>query len=191
MKNPRAARRYAAALLAEAEQHGLIDAVGADLEAISTIVRESRELRLLLSSPLVSPQRKGTVIDALLARRVNTHTLSFLHFLLGKHREGLLLDIIEQFAELRDAKQGIVTVDVRSAVSVAPPQEEELRSRLQNYTGKKVRLHMTVDPAVKGGLVVRIGDTVLDASIKRQLERLREHLAVVQPLDVQKRASAK
>ena len=68
---------------------------------------------------------------------------------------------------------GIVSIDVTSAVEFTPSQEKDLNNELERYTKKKVRVRLTVDRAIKAGLVVRIGDTVLDASMRRQLELLK------------------
>jgi F-type H+-transporting ATPase subunit delta len=103
--------------------------------------------------------------------------MAFLELLVEKQREENLLGIIEQFLVLRDAKYGIVNVEVASAVEITTQQEKNLSEKLEHYTRKKVRIRFSLDNALQGGLVVRIGDTVLDASIKRQLELMREQFA--------------
>ena len=176
MKNVRAARRYATALMADAEQKKMIDAVARDLESLGRLLRESRDLRQLVASPLITAGKKLHFFDELLGSRTARETLDFLHLLVGKHREPLLADIIDQFAVLLNEKLGIVVVDVTSAIEFAPPQEKAIHDRLERYTQKKVRVRFSLDKAIKGGMVVRIGDTVLDASIKHQLELLRKRL---------------
>lgn len=176
MKNARAARRYAMALLGDAEQKNVVDAVAGDLERLGRLIHGSRELRSLIASPLVSIEKKSRVLSVLLGTGVSKETVAFLHMLVEKHREPLLPEIGEQFAALRDEKLGIVTVDVAAAVEFASSQERTLHDRLERYTQKKVRLRFTLDKSIKGGLVIRIGDTVLDASITHQLDLLRERL---------------
>ena len=173
MKRTRAARRYAVALMAVAEERNAVDRIAADLELLDSTVRVSRDLRVLIASPVVSPARKKGAFRALFAERVSKETITFLELLVAKEREMLLPEIAEHYGRLRDEKEGIVTVDVTSAAELAPPQEQKLREKLEQYTGKKVRIRAAVDRSLKGGLRVQIGDTVLDASVRRQLELLR------------------
>jgi F-type H+-transporting ATPase subunit delta len=182
MKNTRVARRYAASLMAAAEAGKTMDRTAKDLAAVAGVLRSSRDLRLMVASPVVPAPKKSAVFRAVFGGMVAKETLSFLDFLLAKKREQHLAGIIEEFDALRDEKLGIVNVDVTSAVEFTPSQQEDLTNELERYTRKKVRVRIAVDRAIKGGLVVRIGDTVLDASIRRQLEVLRERFLTGGPL---------
>ncbi|MCZ6775524.1 MAG: ATP synthase F1 subunit delta [Ignavibacteria bacterium] len=173
MKNVRVARRYAMALMSMAEELNRIDDTSRDLEVVNGILRDSREFRLLVASPIVSPSKKSAIFDALLGSRVSIETLIFVRLLALKHREALLQDVIDQFNVLRDERFGITNVDVKAALEFSPAQEKSLQGELERFTGKKVRLHFSLDKEIKGGLVVQVGDTVLDATIKHQLELLR------------------
>jgi F-type H+-transporting ATPase subunit delta len=173
MKNVRVARRYAKALMGLAEELNKVDDTLRDLDLIRGILRGSREFRLLVANPVVSVPKKLAIFEELLAGRVGSETLIFVNLLVSKHREALLLDVIEQFDVLRDEKFGIANVDVKSAIEFSPVQEKNLQGELERYTGKKVRVHFSLDEGIKGGLVVQVGDTVLDASIRHQLELLR------------------
>lgn len=177
MKNSRVARRYAQALMMTADSPAEIDRIAGDLESLRTAVEDSRELRRFIESPILSVEKKRTVFRELFRSRLSTTTMAFLELLVEKQREENLLGIIEQFLVLRDAKYGIVNVEVASAVEITAQQEKTLSEKLENYTRKKVRIRFSLDKALKGGLVVKIGDTVLDASIKRQLELMREQFA--------------
>ena len=174
MKNLRAARRYAVALMDDVEGRREMDAVAADLAMIGSLLEKSRELRLFLVSPVVSAQKKVQVFDALLKKRVSDTTVMFVRLLISKHRGGLLPEIVEQFSVLRDVKLGVVQAEVQSAVGVTSSQRNTLQEQLNRYTRKKVNLRLAVAPELKGGLLIRIGDTVLDASVRRQLELLRD-----------------
>ncbi len=174
MKNIRVAKRYAQALMSVAEDLKLVDETARDLETIDALLKTSKELRLLVASPIVSVKKKEEIFDALFTPRVGASTRSFLNLMVSKKRESVLPEIIEQFNTLRDEKLGIVTVEVKSAIEFTAPQEQSLQSQLEQYTKKKVRVRFSLDSQIKGGLMVKIGDTVLDASIRRQLERLRE-----------------
>jgi F-type H+-transporting ATPase subunit delta len=174
MKNLRAARRYAVALMDEVKERPEFDAVASDLTLIGSMLQGSRELRLLLASPVISEQKKLRVFDALLRTRVSEATMTFIRLLISKQRGTILREIIEQFVLLRDAKLGIVQVDVQSAVGITASQQRTLQDWLDRYTRKKAQLRLAVMPELRGGLLVRIGDTVLDATVRRQLEILRD-----------------
>lgn len=180
MKNVRVARRYAMALMAAAEQQKNIDGTAKDLGIVAKILQDSRELRLCVASPVISPAKKRAVFSDLLATRVGKETLRFINLLISKSREGILLDLIEQYKELHDEKLGIVNVSVRTVIELNYAQEKDLRSQLERMTGKKVRLQTIIDKTIKGGLVIRIADTVLDASVTHQLDRVRELLVASQ-----------
>jgi F-type H+-transporting ATPase subunit delta len=174
MKNVRVARRYAQALMAVAEEQKDIDKIAADLADIAASLQGSRELRLLLSSPVIRERKKRAIFQDLWGGRVSRTTLAFLLLLTQHQRERVLPEVVEEFHALRDEREGIIAANLRTAVPISGAQEEEIGTRLMCSTGKRVRLRAVVDPAIKGGLVVRIGDTVVDASVRHQLERLRE-----------------
>jgi F-type H+-transporting ATPase subunit delta len=174
MKHSRVARRYARALMAAAEHQKNIDGVAKDLEIVGKVLDESKELRLLVASPVVSPARKRSVLAAVFVSRIGSQTLTFMNLLTTKSREEILRDVVDEFRVLHDDQLGIVNVHVRTAVELSYAQEKELRSLLEHMLNRKPRLHMVIDKEIKGGLVVRIGDRVLDASVARQLDRMRE-----------------
>jgi F-type H+-transporting ATPase subunit delta len=174
MKNTRVARRYAMALMTAAEQHKNVDGTAKDLELIGKTLRDSREFRLFVASPIVSRGKKRAVFNEVVGQRVGQETIRFVNLLISKSREAILLDLIEQFKELHDEKLGIVNVEVRTVVDLGYAQEKDLRVQLERITGKKARLQFVIDKTIKGGLIVRIGDRVFDASVSHQLERMRE-----------------
>ena len=102
--------------------------------------------------------------------------------LVEKNREAVLSDAIDQFSALRDKKLGIVNIDVTAAVAITAQKEKSIQKELEQYTQQNVRLRCVVDEAIKGGLLVRIGDTVHDSSIRHQLERLAERFLEGAPL---------
>jgi F-type H+-transporting ATPase subunit delta len=174
MSNLRVARRYARALMMTTEQRKTVESVAKDLALIGTTLHGSRDLRLMMASPVVSPPKKTAVFNELFGKRVSADTLEFVRFLISKGREGLLPEVIEQYKAILDDSLGVVAVTVKSATELTTQQEKELQLQMERYTKKKVRVVISIDKAIKGGLVVKIGDTVLDASIRHQLEILRQ-----------------
>ena len=177
MKNPRVARRYASALMSVAVDHKAVDATADDLVLIRTALADSRELRMLLASPIIQEAKKARVLQAVFEKRIGKLTLLFLDLLVRKQREVFLDDMIHRFLDLRDEMRGLVTVDVTAAVDLDAKQTKALTKELERTTGKSVELRLTRDASIMGGLVVRIGDTVHDASVRRQLARLRAMFA--------------
>ena len=173
MKHQKAARRYAMALMGVAEEVGAVDRIAGELEVVARAVRSSRELQLLLANPVVSPPKKRAIIREIFASRTGRETLALVELLISRHREAILAEAVVQFLRLRDEMQGIVNVDVTSVVDLAPRQQDSLTRQLKDFTGKNVRMRTIIDPSIMGGLLMQIGDTVLDASVRHQLELLR------------------
>lgn len=177
MVNVRVARRYAEAMAELAEQQQTVDLFAKDLGMIRGAIKESAELRLFLKSPIIGKTRKLEVLKILFGGKVGETVFQFIALLTEKGREDVLLDIIDQFFAIRDERQGILNADVRTVVDFSKEQASNLQSTLELYSKKRVRIKFSVDKQLRGGFVARIGDTVFDGSIKRQLELLRERLA--------------
>jgi len=176
MSQPTVARRYAQALIEQAEAAGVTEKVDADVAVIRDAMEASRELVRLFESPIVSRDRKRAALRALLADRVEGITMRFVELLVEKRREALFLEIAASYGSLRDEEMGIVTVSVRSARPMDAGDEQDVRQRMEELTGKRVRLETSVDASLMGGLVVRVGDTVYDGSVQNRLEGLRDRL---------------
>lgn len=174
MANIRVAHRYAEALMGAAEEQQNIDRTGEDLKLLQTTIKGSKEFLLFLKSPVITKEKKSGVLGQLFAKKIHSSTMLFLNLLTEKGREDILPSIIDKFFRLRDEKRGIVNVEVKAAVELAKEHDAELQRRFEGYTKKKVRITYSLDRQLKGGFVARIGDTMFDGSIKRQLEILRE-----------------
>jgi len=173
----RVARRYAEAVSELAEEQKQSERVAADLELIRKTLMGSRELVTFLKSPVISKEKKQTVIGDLFRSKVSGFTFSFLALLLDKGREDVLRAIVDEFFKLRDDRLGIITLDVRAATELTGDQQGNIVKRFETMTGKTIRVSFSVDKELKGGIVARVGDTVFDGSIQRQLELLRERFA--------------
>jgi F-type H+-transporting ATPase subunit delta len=173
MSDFRIANRYAEALLTAAEEQRALTQIGEDLAMILRITRESRDLQLFLKSPVVNKEKKLEVLEAVFASRIQPLTLQFIRLLTEKAREGLLPQMIEAFFRLQDSRSGTVNIAVNAASNLSEEQKTRLAKRFETFTEKKVRLQFTLDKRLIGGFVARVGDVVLDGSVKRQLETLR------------------
>lgn len=176
MKDIRVARRYAAALFGVARRDGILDAVEQDLTLISHFLAEVPYLRAVLMQPLVSVARKNTIVDEAFGDRTTASSLNFFKLLIRKRREDLIGECIREFRVLLAEHTNTVDAEAWAAVPMTLDQQERLVRSLHALTGKKVRLVAEVDRTLIGGVVVRIGDTVMDGSVRGKLERLERQL---------------
>ena len=173
----RVARRYAEAALELGEEQKQGERLAADLELVGKAISGSREFVALLKSPVIGKEKKRTILTELFQPRVSGLTLSFLDLILEKGREDLMVAIIDEFFKLRDDRLGILALDVRAATEMTDDQQKTIVKRFEEMTQKKIRVSFSIDKQLKGGFVARVGDTVYDGSIRRQLELLRERFA--------------
>jgi len=168
------AKRYAKALIASGRHAGITTALDDDVAAVRETVEQSRDLRLLFASPVVSREKKIAVVRALFRERVHDLVVRFLELLVEKNRESLFAEIASAYRELRDDELGIVEAVATTPRPMTAETESGLRSVLERQTGKRIRLRVETDPSLIGGLVVRIGDIVHDGSVSNSLAQLRE-----------------
>lgn len=170
------ARRYALALYEEAESQGKVETVDSDVETLHSALDGSRDLAAVFASPIISREKKEAVLGRLFNGRVSDLTMRFVGLMVQKQREELLPETVRAYAALRDERLNMVEATIKSAQPLAHDEADRLRQRLEAQSGKKVRLRMTVDPSLLGGIVVRMGDVVYDRSVSHQLKTMREQL---------------
>ncbi len=170
------ARRYAQALIEEAERRGVTEAIDDDMDMLQQSLDASRDLARFFASPVISPEKKKRVIDALLEERVDDLTRRFLHLLVDKDREAIVARMLEAYKARRDEQRNIVEVLARVAEALSDDDRAALVATLEAMTGQTVRLRVEEAPELLGGLVVRIGDTVYDGSVRNKLANLRDRL---------------
>ena len=176
MSTYRIAHRYAGALMLLTAENKKPEAVAAELMTVKTAIEESRDLRNLLTSPIVRADKKQQILTEIFKKKVSELVRGYLMEIVAKGRERYMLDILTQYFELRDDAMGIVRVSVSTPVEFSPKQRKDLEKQLEDYTQKKVAIVFSLDTSLKGGFVARVGDTVLDGSIRRQLELLKTRL---------------
>jgi len=176
MSHRTVARRYAGALYEEAEATGVLEPVDDDVLMLRETLNSNGELARFFKSPVISQEKKDTVVRELLSDRVEDLTLRFLRLLIQKDRETLTKPILDEYQSLRDEQRGIVDADVTVARSLADEDREALTEALEEKTGKTVRLHVEEDADLIGGLIIRLGDHVFDASVRNKLTNLHDRL---------------
>lgn len=170
-----AARRYADAAFEVGLRDGTVDAWRAELEAAARVLGEERVMRGLTNPAIPLATREAVVGDAI-GSRVSRSVLNLVHLLLRRGRIELLPRIAAEFKRLDDDRLGITPATAISAAPLGPDEIRALTSRLEQLTGGRVELDSQVDPSVIGGLVVRVGDRLIDGSVRGRLERLRSRL---------------
>jgi F-type H+-transporting ATPase subunit delta len=175
--NTAIARRYAQALFMAAQKKDVVDRTWQDLKGIQEVDQRSHEqFRFLLEAPQVSVAHKFAVLDAAIRPFVHPLVVEFFRLLLNKKRSFGLRDILDEFERLAEEHAGIVRARVTSAVPLLDAESAQLLAELERRMSKKVRLVATVEPAILGGMVVRIGDEIADQSVRTQLAEMRDHL---------------
>ena len=170
------ARVYAEALFESAKKAGKLDVIKEQLDQFADAVNENRELQLFLFSPYFSSTEKqeglAKAIDGAEPELVN-----FLGVLAEKHRLPVIFRIRDRFDDLWDEENKRLEVTVTSAVELDPELVERIGKEIEKQTGQTVELRSVVDGDILGGLVLRVGNKVLDASIRNRLEKLRKSVA--------------
>ncbi|MGH6905905.1 MAG: F0F1 ATP synthase subunit delta [Geminicoccaceae bacterium] len=167
------AGRYAAALFELAQDRDALDAVALDLHGLRDMVEASADLARLIRSPVLSRDEQGRAIAALAERAgFNPLTRQFLGVLAEKRRLFALPDMVEAFDAMLAEHRGEVGAEVVSAVPLSAAQLESVRRHLTAAVGQTVNLSSAVDPSLLGGLVVRLGSRMIDASIRTKLHQL-------------------
>jgi len=171
------ARRYARALFGIGVDGRRFEALGAELTELATLWNDSDELRQALENPVFRPEQKRAVLESILPRVAPTPEVQrFVLLLLDRRRIMLLPAIARAYRDLTDAELGQVRAEVTSAQELAPATLDRVRRSLEQRTGKKVIVTSKVAPELIGGLVARVGDLVLDGSVRTQLDDLRNRL---------------
>ncbi|NJS09138.1 MAG: F0F1 ATP synthase subunit delta [Microcoleus sp. CSU_2_2] len=164
---------YASALMSLAQSNNLTEQFGEDLRSLLSLLKSSEELRLFLASPLVKADDKKAVIDRISGEEMNPLMRNFLRLLVDKGRILFLEGIGEQYlSKLRELNQTVLA-EVTSAVPLSDAQQQSVREKVQAMTSaRQVEIETKIDADLIGGVVIKVGSQVIDASLRGQLRRL-------------------
>ncbi len=177
MKNLAIARRYAKALLMIGKDDGQAENYKDELDGVARLIQSNQELEQAITNPLHDATARKKVLTAVVEKLGLSKVMkSFITLLFDKGRIGFLEGINDFYQELADELKGIARATVVSATELSDDAIEKIRQGLSNRTGKEVILEVNQDPGLIGGIVTRIGDLVLDGSVKTQLLNMRESL---------------
>ena len=167
---------YASALFQIVRAEGEIDRVEDELYRFGKLLDTNHELKQALSDQSIDKDQRKKVLNGLLEGKVSPHTLGLLGFVVEQGRARQLPQILSELSELAAESRNAVVAEVRSAIPLDEQQKTQLAAALSKATGKKVELKVLVDPEVIGGVVAKVGDTVIDGTVRRRLEQLKEQV---------------
>jgi len=167
---------YADALFEVARAEGSLARVEDELFSVARTIETNDQLRDTLTDQAVPLERRQSVVESLLGGRAAATTTSLVSFVVGAGRARDLPKIIDRLVEKAAESRAEEVAEVRTAVPLDEGQRERLAAALSKHTGKKVSLKVVVDPSILGGVVAQVGDTVIDGSVRRRLEQLKESL---------------
>lgn len=174
------AERYASALFDLARDESAIDGIEADLDGLSAMIDESEDFRRLIESPVFSAEEQGKAVGAIADKAgIKGLTGNFVRLLAHNRRLFTLPGVIRAFRAMAAAERGEVTAEVTSARPLSDDQTSALKAALKEKLGKDVTLSAEVNPAILGGLVVRVGSRMLDTSLRTRLMTVKSHLKEV------------
>ena len=167
---------YSRSLFEVAQEHDILDELHEQLGQFADALGENRDLQVFFFSPYFSSQEKkegiGKVIEG-----ADEHFVRFLELLAERHRMAAIFRIRRAFDKLWAEERRLLEVSVTSAVELDPDTVQGIGERIEEQTGRRVELSARVNPDVLGGLVLRVGNLILDASVRARLERLRRQVA--------------
>lgn len=170
------ARVYAETLLRAAEREDAVEAVSEGLARVAAAFHASRPFRRFLEAPQIAGDDKRSLVRSVFGERVHPLAARFVELLIERRREPLLAEVHEAWQELLDRRANRRSATLTTAVAADPETVAAVRRALERATGKEIALEERVDPGLIGGLVVRTGDLVMDASLRSRLEALRHRL---------------
>jgi F-type H+-transporting ATPase subunit delta len=173
------ARRYARALFAigQAEGDAALQSYGSDLANLSEVLADAPELVKIFRNPIFSVEEKKGVVKKVMEKTGPTPMVAnFCSLLADKDRLACLPEIEKYYSELLDTARGLLRGELVTAVKLTDKMQKDVQSRLETQAGKTLALEFEVDKEILGGLMLKVGDKVLDASIRAQLEILKENI---------------
>jgi F-type H+-transporting ATPase subunit delta len=176
MRDTTIARNYSEALFALAQKAGNLRGWGAMIQDVADAVGRDRSLKLFLESPRIDAAAKNQVIERAFQDRTPRLFVRFLQSLVRNRRQMLIPEIAREYNDLVDTAEGRMHVNVTVAREPDAAAQEVVTRELSRSFGKQVVPHFSVDPRILGGVVVRVGDTVLDGSVRRRLNILRDRM---------------
>ncbi len=166
-------RRYSIALYKAANSLKKINEVAQDSTNILKLLNSSNKLSLFFASPIIRKDKKIIIVKDLFEGKISEITFNFIKLLIIRNRENIIYYVLNDFLELKNEKEGIIDVMIKTAVELNKSEETKFKEKIDDYTKLKCIPSYQIDKDLLGGFTVQIKDTILDASIQRQLQVLK------------------
>jgi F-type H+-transporting ATPase subunit delta len=170
------AQVYARSLFEVAREHGSLGELREQLGQFVDAVNDNRELALFFFSPYFSTKEKQEALGRMLTD-ASPILMNFLGLLIEKHRMPVIFRIGQEYERLWEEENRMLPVEITSAIELDNETTDSVGKNIGERTGRKVTLAAHVDPDILGGIIIRVGNSILDASIRNRLEQLRRHVA--------------
>lgn len=167
---------YATAIFEVARAEGALEQVEDELFRFGRIVEQEPKLREALRDITLPPEQRSKLVEDLLGKRTSPHTVSLLSFIVSAGHAREMNQIIDAFTAKAASERAKAVAEVRSAVPLDAEQRTKLTDAIRRATGREVELKVLIDPAVLGGLLVRVGDQVFDGTVRQRLQLAKERL---------------
>jgi F-type H+-transporting ATPase subunit delta len=173
----RIAKRYAKALFELAQEENALNQVSKDFELIRDLLKNSKDFHQFTKNPLISIIERKKILDKIFLEKISETSNNFLKMISQKKRLDYLDEITARYFDFVKADAGVVEGELFAVVELKSSQIKKIKENMERLTGKEVILNEIIDPNILGGFIVKVGDLVIDNSIRNQLERLRKQLA--------------
>jgi F-type H+-transporting ATPase subunit delta len=174
MKGTVVASRYAKSLLGLAIEQNKLEEAYADMLMVAKTVNENRDLELLLKSPVVKTDKKQAILDQLFGSKISPISSGFFKIITTKRREYLIGQIANSFVQQYKFHNNIITAEITSAVKLDANLKKKVLQLVKSTEQEEVEVVERIDESLIGGIIVRIGDKQVDASILRQINDLKK-----------------
>jgi F-type H+-transporting ATPase subunit delta len=164
---------YAEALMSIAKDNNITEQIGEDVTGILQILSESADFRALLENPVIKAEDKKSILQRVLGDRVHPYTLKILMLLVDRRRIIFIEQLCLQYRALLRAMNQTVLAEVTSAIPLTDAQKQSVQDKVKSMTqAREVELETKINPDIIGGVIIKVGSQVLDASLRGQLRRL-------------------
>lgn len=169
---------YATALMSVAQSKNLTEEFGGQLRDLKDFINESQDLKTFLANPVIKPEDKKAVLQRVMGDQVNPYLRNFLMLLIDRGRVLFLEGVIDQYLALLRKLNQTVLAEVISARELSDAQQQTLSEKVKTMTGaREVEITTNIDPDLLGGVIIKVGSQVIDASLRGQLRRIGMKLA--------------
>ncbi len=170
--------RYAKAIYEIAVENAVLKEIGAQLNSVQETIASQEDLADFMYHPHIKPEAKKEVLEKIFKGQLADEVYKFLMLLVDKRREGLLKQIAAEYEVLANVEQNILEADVVVARPLSQEQEAKLVKKFSDTTGKRVVIKTKIDSSILGGVIVKIGDKLIDGSVIRQMQVLKRNLLI-------------